>query len=163
MLRTLLRSSAATAVLAVAGASMAVAQDCPNCAPGARASATARHAGYGSHVVNDGVGYHDFAGPGGYRTSNVGNCQYRFYGQPDLFYNYYVPGNCGGVGAEMYLSPRPVPPLVGHTAITYQPFYPHEYMYEHGRTYHRYYNGGQGLTRTHVHYSHSPFTALKWW
>ena len=117
----------------------------------------------GNKVVNDNVGYHDYAGPAGCRTCNAGNCQYRYYGQPDLFYNYYVPPNCGGVGAELYLSPRPVPAHVGHTYITYQPLYPHEFLYEHHRTYHRYYNGGQGLTRTHVAYWHSPFTSLRWW
>lgn len=91
----------------------------------------------------------------GCRTCSNGDCQYRFYGQPDLFYNYYVPPTCGGVGAELYLSPRPVPPHVGHTYITYQPLYPHEFLYHHHRSYHRYYNGGQGLTRTCVHYGTS--------
>jgi hypothetical protein len=55
----------------------------------------------------------------------------------------------------LYVSPRPVPPWVGHTYITYQPLMPHEFMYSHHRTYHRYYNGGQGLNRTHVAYRHS--------
>lgn len=53
----------------------------------------------------------------------------------DLFYNYYVPGN---PPAQMYLSPRPTPPLVGHTYITYQPLYPHEYLYHHSRSYYGY-------------------------
>jgi hypothetical protein len=88
----------------------------------------------------------------GCRTCSGGNCQYRFYGQPDLFYNYYAWPSCGGVGAELYLSPRPVPAHVGHTFITYQPLYPHEFLYSHHRTYHRYYNGGQGLNRTKVHW-----------
>ncbi|ADB15647.1 hypothetical protein Psta_0962 [Pirellula staleyi DSM 6068] len=81
-----------------------------------------------------------------------GGCQYRAYGQPDLFYNYYTGDNCGANPAQMYLSPRPVPAHVGHTYITYQPLMPHEFLYPHHRTYHRYYNGGQGLTRTSVHY-----------
>ena len=80
------------------------------------------------------------------------NCRYRDYGQPDLFYNYYVNPNCGGMGAAMYVSPVPVPAHVGHTYITYQPMMPHEFMYDHHRTYHRYYNDGRGLTRTHVKY-----------
>lgn len=80
------------------------------------------------------------------------DCRYRGYGQPDLFYNYYVNPNCGGMGAALYLSPRPVPPHVGHTYITYQPLMPHEFMYHHHRTYHRYYNDGRGLTRTSVRY-----------
>jgi hypothetical protein len=96
-----------------------------------------------------------WAGPGGCRTCNNGNCQYRFYGQPDLFYNYYAWPSCTGLGAQLYISPRPVPPHVGHTYITYQPLMPHEFMYHHHRTYHRYYNGGQGLNRTKVTYHSS--------
>ena len=75
----------------------------------------------------------------------------------DLFYNYYVAPGAGGVPAQLYLSPRPTPPLVGHTWITYQPLMPHEFLYTHHRTYHRYYNGGQGLNRTSVHYRASLF------
>ena len=94
----------------------------------------------------------DYRGAGGCRTCGVGDCSYRWYGQPDLFYNDYAWPQCSGVGAALYVSPRPVPPHVGHTFITYQPLYPHEFMYGHHRTYHRYYNGGQGLNRTHVKY-----------
>jgi hypothetical protein len=91
------------------------------------------------------------------RACSAGNCQYRFYGQPDLFYNYYAWPSCSGIGAELYISPRPVPPHVGHTFITYQPLMPHEFLYEHHRTYHRYYNGGQGLNRTCVHWYSVPW------
>lgn len=77
-------------------------------------------------------------------------CREYQYGQPDLFRNYYVPPTCGGVGAAAYMSPGPVPAMVGHTYITYEPFMPHEYLYHHDRTYHRYYDDGRGLTRTHV-------------
>ena len=80
----------------------------------------------------------------------------RSYGQPDLFYNYYVPGGPGGVPAAMYLAPRPVPPLVGHTYYTYQPLLPHEFMYPHQRRYYRYYNCGTGLTRTSVRFMRTP-------
>ena len=67
---------------------------------------------------------------------------------PDLFYNYYVgPSIYGGVPAQMYVSPRPTPPLVGHTWITYQPLMPHELTYKHHRKYYRYYpNGGWNST-----------------
>ena len=66
----------------------------------------------------------------------------------DLFYNYYVPpGEGGGVPAALYLSPRPTPPLVGHTYVTYQPLMPHEFLYRHCRTYYRK-NPGAGWTRT---------------
>ena len=69
---------------------------------------------------------------------------------PDLFYNYYVPAApCGGVPAQLYLSPRPTPPLVGHTYITYQPLMPHEFMYRHARTYYRKNPNGK-RTRTMV-------------
>jgi hypothetical protein len=77
-------------------------------------------------------------------------------GRPDLVYNYYVPGGPGGVPAAMYLAPRPVPPLVGHTYFTYQPLMPHEYMYQHQRRYYRYYDCGTGLTRTRVRYMRTP-------
>lgn len=53
----------------------------------------------------------------------------------DLFYNYYVAGN---PPAQAFLCPRPTPPLVGHTYITYQPFYPNEFLYHHKRKYVRY-------------------------
>jgi hypothetical protein len=86
------------------------------------------------------------------------NCRDRQYGQPDLFYNYYVPDTCGGVPAAMYIAPRPVPPLVGHTYYTYQPFLPHELLYQHHRTYYRYYNHGRGLTRTHISWKRAPMT-----
>lgn len=69
---------------------------------------------------------------------------------PDLFYNYYVgpAPYAGGVPASMYISPRPTPPLVGHTWITYQPLMPNELLYRHHRHYYRYYpNGGYNSTK----------------
>lgn len=69
---------------------------------------------------------------------------------PDLFYNYYVPpAGAFSVGAELYPSPRPVPPLVGHTYVTYQPLMPHEFLYRHSRSYWRF-NPGVGWTRARV-------------
>jgi hypothetical protein len=120
--------------------------------------------GYPNGKTNYGefVSKWDYAGPGwGCRTCSNGECLYRFYGQPDLFYNYYAWPSCTGLGAELYLSPRPVPPHVGHTYITYQPLYPHEFLYDHHRTYHRYYNGGQGLNRTSVKWKASLWPS-KW-
>jgi hypothetical protein len=71
-------------------------------------------------------------------------------GHPDLFYNYYVgPPSQAGAPAQLYLSPRPTPPLVGHTWITYPPFEPHEYLYHHKRTYYKYCPEG-GYTKTTV-------------
>lgn len=81
---------------------------------------------------------------------NCPQCREYQYGNPDLFYNYFVPPTCGGVGAQLYTAPGPVPPHVGQTYFTYQPFMPHEMLYDHSRSYHRYYNEGRGLTRTSV-------------
>ena len=78
------------------------------------------------------------------------------YGSPDLFYNFYAAPSCNGVGAYLYVSPLPIPAHVGHTYITYQPLMPHEFLYPHHRTYHRYYDEGRGLTRTSVHYYNPP-------
>jgi hypothetical protein len=77
------------------------------------------------------------------------------YSYPDLFYNYYVPPVAcstypGAVGAQLYVSPRPVPPWVGHTYITYQPLLPHEFLYHHHRTYYRGHGPHGGLTKTTV-------------
>ncbi len=69
----------------------------------------------------------------------------------DLFYNYYVgPSVNGGQPAQLYVSPRPTPPFVGHTYITYQPLLPHEFLYKHGRIYHRYNMTDCGATKTCV-------------
>lgn len=58
---------------------------------------------------------------------------------PDIFYNYWAPpvqaGTAPGFGAQLYVSPRPVPPRVGHTWITYPPLMPHEFLYKHRRRY----------------------------
>ena len=83
-------------------------------------------------------------------------------GYPDLFYNYYVGNGCDQVGAQLYVAPQPVPPLVGHTFITYQPLMPHEFLYQHHHTYYRYYDGGRGMTRASVKYYSPPLrTGLK--
>jgi hypothetical protein len=72
--------------------------------------------------------------------------------QKDLFYNYYAqPGPNNGAAAELYISPRPVPPFVGHTWVTYQPYMPHEFLYRHQRAYYTY-NAGAGWRRTNVRY-----------
>ncbi|RLT07368.1 MAG: hypothetical protein DWI23_00165 [Planctomycetota bacterium] len=58
---------------------------------------------------------------------------------PDVFYNFYAPpvpaGSAPGFGAQLYVSPRPVPPRVGHTWNTYPPLMPHEFLYKHRRRY----------------------------
>jgi len=68
----------------------------------------------------------------------------------DLFYNFYVPPvGDQSVGAELYLCPRPVPPLVGWTYITYKQLMPHVFLYHHNLTY-TYYHSDYGMTRTSV-------------
>lgn len=94
------------------------------------------------------------------RLSDQENCRERQYGQPELFYNYYVPGTCGGVPAALYLAPQPVPASVGHTYFTYQPMMPHELLYQHKRTYYRHYDEGRGLTRTRVSWYRVPMTGV---
>jgi hypothetical protein len=71
---------------------------------------------------------------------------------PFSTYNYYVPGYEGGPPAQLYVSPRPVPPLVGHTYITYPPLNPHEFLYRHKRTYSRVDPDG-GTTKTRVRWA----------
>lgn len=85
-----------------------------------------------------------------------GGVQNREYGQPDLFYNYYTQGGANSANAQMYVAPVPVPPNVGNTYLTYQPFYPHEMLYPHKDKFHNYYDNGRGLNRTKVNYSTSP-------
>ena len=87
------------------------------------------------------------------------HCQALKNGNPNLFYNFYAPEECGGLPATMYVAPQPVPASVGHTYITYQPMMPHEMLYPHHRSYYRYYDGGRGMTRAHVRYYRSPFSA----
>ena len=70
----------------------------------------------------------------------------------DLFYNSYVGPNPSGTAAQMYVSPLPIPAHVGHTYTTYQPLMPHEYMYNHTRSYWTHHNGA-GWTRTKVRYN----------
>ena len=61
------------------------------------------------------------------------------------------PGPSGAV-AQLYVSPLPVPANVGHTYNTYQPWYPHEYMYGHTRSWYTHHDGA-GWTRTKVRYN----------
>ncbi|WP_146398897.1 hypothetical protein [Planctomycetes bacterium CA13] len=112
--------------------------------------------GSGSYVGDIGV---DGASTGqGYDVGDLcsAGCQERKYGQPDLFYNYYTQGNCNRTNAQLYLSPRPVPPNVGHTFFTYQPFYPEEMLYWHKNRFHNYYDNGRGMNRTRAIYYSPP-------
>lgn len=80
----------------------------------------------------------------------------RSYGQPDLFYNHFTQGQSNRSNAQMYVSPMPVPPNVGHTFNTYQPFYPEELLYWHKDRYHSHYDNGRGMNRTRAMYYSPP-------
>ncbi len=92
---------------------------------------------------------------GAHCVGDIGNLE-RGYGRPDLFYNYYTSGQANQTNAQMYLSPLPVPPNVGHTFFTYQPFYPEEMLYWHKNRYHNYYDNGRGMNRTRAVYFAPP-------
>jgi hypothetical protein len=65
--------------------------------------------------------------------------------------NYYVQPEFPCVGAQLYLCPRPAPPLVGQTYITYPPLAPHEFLYHHSRVYWTN-HADAAPTRTKVHW-----------
>ncbi len=67
----------------------------------------------------------------------------------DLFPSYWAPMAPGHLSAPLYVAPVPSPPYVGHTWVTYQPLYPHEYLHKHMKVYWRQ-NAQGGRTRTVV-------------
>jgi hypothetical protein len=77
-------------------------------------------------------------------------------GTQPLFNNYFTRGNANSAEAALYMSPVEVPGWVGHTYNTYQPLYPHQFLYQHHDRYHSYYDGGRGLNRTHASYYAPP-------
>ena len=113
MTRTLFRSAlAASAVLSLSLlAAVSAAQDCPNCPHGGGGVGAHGYSFHHHHGVNPSPYDGSFAGVGHGHYNALGNCNYRNYADQDLFYNYYVGNNCGGMGAQLYLSPRPVPPF----------------------------------------------------
>ena len=74
-----------------------------------------------------------------------------YQNKKDLFYNVYEGPDPSGLTAGAYVSPRPVPPNVGHTYTTYQPYMPHEYMYRHTRSHYAYQQGA-GWSRAKIRY-----------
>ncbi|MEM6688756.1 MAG: hypothetical protein AAF664_04965 [Planctomycetota bacterium] len=140
------------ALVAVAASALAEAQECSDCGTS------------DSSYVGD-LGGEVIEGDGGFigdMSPSDAGCIGRGYGQPDLFYNYFTQGNCNTANAQLYVSPLPVPPFVGHTFYTYQPFHPHHYLYAHTDRYHRYYDNGRGMNRTKVSYGTRPiFTAVQ--
>lgn len=92
-------------------------------------------------------------------TATPASAEIRHSTSDDMFYNYYVPpAGPNSVGAQLYVCPRPAPPLVGHTYITYPPLMPHEMLYQHHRVYWTQHQDAPP-TRTSVHWGHGPF----WW
>ncbi len=75
---------------------------------------------------------------------------------PDVFYNYYNGPTVYGQGtpAQLYVSPRPTPPLVGHTWISYPPLNPHEFLYHHHRKHYKYHPEGGHTISTVKYKSH---------
>ena len=70
--------------------------------------------------------------------------------------NYYaMPTGPDGLTAALYPSPRPTPPLVGQTYITYEALAPQEFLYRHEAHY-KTYNGPHQVTRTSVMWGHHP-------
>jgi hypothetical protein len=69
-----------------------------------------------------------------------------------LFDNYFTQGNANQADAALYIAPTGVPGWVGHTYVTYQPLYPHQFLYQHEDRYHSYYDQGKGLNRTKATY-----------
>ncbi len=110
---------------------------CSNCGGGAPMAGSYTRAGMGSG------GMDSFANALGKGT------------QP-LFDNYFTQGNANSAEAALYISPIGVPGWVGHTYNTYQPLYPHQFLYQHHDRYHSYYDDGQGLNRTHAKYYAPP-------
>lgn len=84
----------------------------------------------------------------------------------NLFQNYYTPQGPSMATAPMYSAPHPVPYHVGSSMYTYQPFYPHQHLYQHTKNYYNYYGsadqfysdnlkhgrGGDALNKTTVIY-----------
>jgi hypothetical protein len=83
------------------------------------------------------------------------NAQY--YGSPGWTSpepnNYAMPAGQDGLTAAMYPCPRPTPPLIGQTVITYDPLAPQQMMYLHWNGYVTS-NGCGGWTTTSVIYGH---------
>lgn len=76
----------------------------------------------------------------------------------DIARNQYVPGvpcgDAGAIGASLYVSPRPVPPMVGHTFITYEGMMPDQLLYQHHRTYYRPHGPYGGVTKTNINWGY---------
>ena len=71
--------------------------------------------------------------------------------------NYYAcPTDAQGLTAALYPCPRPTPPLVGQTYITYEALAPHEFLYVHHHCYTTR-NSPCQVTKTSVTWDRWPF------
>jgi len=135
------------AVVSLVGLSSDSQGQCSSCGPMA-----------GSYVPGQSYAGGGFAGGSGNAYGeHIGR------GVQPLFDNYFTQGNANQATAGMYMSPIGVPGWVGHTYNTYQPFYPHHYLYQHHDRYHSYYDGGRGLNRTHASYTAPPVRSTLQW
>jgi hypothetical protein len=86
----------------------------------------------------------------------AGNVLAQGYGAPGWVSpepNYYAaPTGPAGLTAALYPCPRPTPPVVGQTYITYEALAPHEFLYIHHQCYET--ANENGVTRTSVTYGH---------
>ena len=100
--------------------------------------------------------------PAAHATEGLYKRVISYQSKQDLFYNAYEGPNPSGTATAMYISPRPVPPNVGHTYTTYQPFMPHEYLYRHTRSHYAY-EPGAGWSRAKIRYRTHGLWLDHWW
>lgn len=93
---------------------------------------------------------------GTYYADTASGSQWGYRHAQPLFDNYFTQGSANRADAGMYISPVGVPGWVGHTYVTNQAFYPHQYLYAHHDRYHSYYDQGRGLNRTSAQYYSPP-------
>lgn len=106
----------------------------------------------GETVVDGGV----YGAAGVYGDAYASGPYYGVRPVQPLFENYFTQGYANRADAALYISPVGVPGWVGHTYITNQAFYPHEFTYAHKDRYHSYYDNGFGMNRTSAHYYSPP-------
>jgi hypothetical protein len=104
----------------------------------------------------------DGVSPAPHETEGLYKRVISYQSKQDLFYNAYEGPNPSGTATAMYISPRPVPPNVGHTYTTYQPFMPHEYLYRHTRSHYAY-EPGAGWSRAKIRYRTHGLWLDHWW
>ncbi len=122
---------------------------------GSQAQAQCADGSCGNVSYADGYGGYASGGFGGAAVTPSGSYWGYRHPQP-LFDNHFTQGYANNADAALYISPVGVPGNVGHTYITNQAFYPHEFLYAHHDKYHSYYDNGMGLNRTSAHYYSPP-------